>query len=45
MSNILYPIWKFTDKGSTPPHPTPCRGRRRWVGVGAWGGEGGGVNP
>ena len=29
ISNILYPIWKYTHKGFPPthPHPTPCWGR------------------
>ena len=45
ISNILYPIWKYTHKGfpPTPPHPTPCWGRPQrgrgghgvgWVGGG-----------
>ena len=45
ISNILYPIWKYTHKGfpPTPSHPTPCWGRPQrgrgghGVGVG-WGG-------
>ena len=40
ISNILYPIWKYTHKGFPPPHP--CRGRpQRGPGGMGWGGGGG----
>jgi hypothetical protein len=47
ISNILYPIWKYTHKGFPPPHPPhPMLGPPAEGPGGAWGGGGGvGGNP
>ena len=41
ISNILYPIWKYTHKGFHPSTPQPMLGpcARGAGGRGAWGGE------
>ena len=43
ISNILYPIWKYTHKGFPPPTPPhPMLGPSAEGPGGAWGGGGGG---
>ena len=46
MSNILNPIWRYTYKGFTPPHPTPPHAfcKRPHVAAPAWGEVGRGVS-